>query len=308
MNVMPNFFIVGAARSGTTSLDRYLSQHPEIYMAPRKEVNFFTADHFPRSGPGDERINREVIRDKNQYAQLFAGAAGEKAIGESSVFYLCYPGTAERIAQAVPNAKIIMVLRDPVDRSYSAYLHLVRNGREHLGFAEALSREEERRQKGFEPMWWYKELGLYYKQVKHYLDVFGPLRVKVLLYDELFANPVQVLRDVFVFLEVKKDIVIDTSLHYNPGGVPKSWKLYTLLDNFITEPSILEKCIKSLVPMHLRAGWANKAMSMLLRSVPIDPQIHAQLKEYFAQDVRKLEDLLQCDLCYWKYQHSEQHV
>ena len=301
MNMMPNFFIVGAARSGTTSLDRYLGQHPEIYMAPRKEVNFFTADHFPRTGPGDERINREVIRDKNQYAQLFAGVAGDKAIGESSVFYLCYPGTAERIAQTVPNAKIIMVLRDPVDRAYSAYLHLVRNGREHLGFAEALSREEERRQKGFEPMWWYKELGRYYQQVTQYLDVFGTQRVKVLLYDELFAKPWQVLRDVFVFLGVQEDVVIDTTVHYNHGGVPKYWRLYMLLDNFIAEPNALEKCIKSLVPARLRAAYANKAMSMLLRPVPMDPKVHAQLKSYFAEDVRKLEELLHRDLCHWKY-------
>src|SRR2546423_7757610 len=135
MNVMPNFFIVGAARSGTTSLDHYLNQHPEIYMAPRKEVNFFTADHFPLSGPGDERINRGVIDDVDHYAQLFERVAGERAIGEISVFYLCYPGTAERIKQAVPAAKIIIVLREPVERAYSAYMHLVRDGREQLGFA-----------------------------------------------------------------------------------------------------------------------------------------------------------------------------
>jgi len=304
---MPNFFIVGAARSGTTSLDRYLSQHPEIYMAPRKEVNFFTADHFPRTGLGDDRINREVIRDKNQYTRLFAGVAEEKAIGESSVFYLCYPGTAERIAQTVPDAGIIMVLRDPADRAHSAYLHLLRNGREHLGFEEALCLEEERRQKGYEPMWWYKELGLYYEQVKRYLDVFGRRQVKVLLYDELFANPMQTLRDVFVFLGVKKDVVIDTSLHYNPGGIPKSRKLYTLLDKFIAEPGILEKRIKSLIPSRLRAVYANKAMSMLLRPIPMDPHVHAQLKAYFAQDVRKLGDLLQRDLCHWKYQHTGYH-
>src|SRR5437764_4019648 len=227
---MPNFFIVGAARSGTTSLDRYLSQHPQIFITPRKEVHFFAADQFPRTGPGDEGLNRRVIKDGDQYAQLFAGVAGEKAIGESSVFYLCFPGTAERIAQAVPDAKIIVLLREPVDRAYSSYMHLVRDGREHLGFEEGLSHEGERRQKGFEPMWWYKELGLYYKQVKRYLDVFGTQRVKVVLYDEFCLNTVQVVRDVFAFLGVKEDVIIDTSVRYNVAGVPKSRRLYTLLD------------------------------------------------------------------------------
>jgi Sulfotransferase family len=301
MKIIPNFFIVGAARSGTTSLDRYLSQHPQIYIAPRKEVNFFAATHFPRTGPGDERVNRGVIKDYDQYAQLFTGIKGEKAIGESSVFYLCYPDVAERIAQAVPYAKIIMVLREPVDRAYSAYMYLVRDGRELSGFVEGLSLEEERIQKGYEPMWWYKELGMYYKQVKGYFDVFGRQQVKVLLYDELFANPKQVLRDVFSFLEVKEDVVINTSVHYNVGGVPKSRVLYTLLDKFIRKPNTLGKCIKSLVPLHLRSVWASKTIRMLSQAVSVDTRTQTQLETYFAEDVKKLEDLLQRNLDCWKY-------
>jgi Sulfotransferase family len=302
VNRMPNFFIVGAARSGTTSLDRYLSQHPEIYITPRKETHFFAQDFLPPcfQGPGDERLNRLLIRDEDQYAQLFSGVTGAKAIGESSAFYLCFPGTAERIAQAVPDAKIIMILREPVDRAYSAYTFLV--GREGLGFEEGLSREEERKQQGFEPMWWYKELGLYYGQVKHYLEVFGIQRVKVLLYDELFANPGRTLHDVFTFLGVKEEIVTDTSVRYNVAGAPKSPRLYALLDHFIYTPSPLEKGIKSLVPQHLRTAWASKAIGTFTRPVPMHPQIHAQLKAYFAEDVGKLEDLLHRDLLCWHYQ------
>ncbi len=257
----PNFFIVGAAKSGTTSLDRYLSQHPEIYIAPRKETHFFAADHFlpPFIGPGDEWLNKRVIWDKDQYARLFANVTGEKAIGESSVFYLCFPGTAERIAQAVPNAKLIIILREPAARTHSAYMHAVRDGRETLEFAESLNREEERRKKGFEPLWWYKELGLYYEQVKRYLDVFGTRQVKVLLNDELRANPELVLHDVFVFLGVKEDVVIDTSVRYNVAGVPRSWRLYTFLHNFIEKTSVLEKHRKASISSHTQEVWANKA-------------------------------------------------
>jgi hypothetical protein len=301
VKTLPNFFLVGAARSGTSSLDRYLSQHPQIYITPGKETHFFANDLFPPrfTGPGDDRLNRLLIRDEDQYAQLFAGVTGAKAVGESSVFYLCFPSTAERIAQTVPDAKIIMILREPVERAYSAYTFLV--GRETLGFEEGLSREQERKLKGFEPMWWYKELGLYYGQVKHYLEVFGTGRVKVLLYDELFANPGQTLRDVFTFLQVKEDVVIDTSVRYNVAGVPKSRRLYTLLDHFIYNPSPPEKLVKSLVPLPLRRAWASKAIGMFTRPVPVDPQIHAQLKGYFAEDVRKLEGLLQRDLLCWHY-------
>jgi hypothetical protein len=308
MKIMPNFFIVGAARSGTTSLNHYLGQHPEIYIAPRKEVNFFTARYYPRTGPGDERINREVIKDEDQYVQLFAGVRREKAIGENTAFYLCYPGTAERIAQAVPDAKIIVVLREPVARAYSAYLYLVRDGREQLGFAEALRQEEERKQKGFEPMWWYKELSLYYRQVKSYLDVFGSQRVKVLLYDELFTAPEQRLCDVFTFLGVRKDVAIDTSVRYNTGGAAKSRQLYAFLDNFIRKPNALERSIKALVPSYIRSKWANKALDMLTQVVPLDHGIEEELRTYFEEDVRKLESLLHRDLSGWNYQNRKSVV
>src|SRR5579863_751660 len=142
---MPNFFIVGAARSGTTSLDRYLSQHPQIYIAPKKEVHFFAANHFPHTGPGDEWLNKRVIHEEEQYEQLFAGVTDEKRIGETSAYYLYLQGTAERIAHSIPAAKILILLREPIDRAYSAYMHLVRDGRETVSFAEGLRLEEERK-------------------------------------------------------------------------------------------------------------------------------------------------------------------
>jgi Sulfotransferase family len=302
---MPNFFIVGAARSGTTSISRYLGQHPEVYIPRQKEVHYYAADYFPCNGPGDERLNKIVIHNEDQYVQLFKGVTEEKAVGESSVFYLCFPGTAERIAQAVPGAKIIILLRNPVDRAYSAYMHLVRDGREYMGFAEGLRLEEERCKKGFEPLWWYKDLGLYYKQVKRYLNVFSIENVKVVLYDEFNANPWQVLHDVFAFLGVREDIAIDTSIHYNIAGVPKSRRIYALLESFIYNHSAIGKGVKSLIPMRLGEAWHNKAMSMFLRSTPMDAQVHTQLKEYFAEDVEKLEDLLCRDLSCWGHRrHS----
>ena len=298
--MMPNFFIVGAARSGTTSLDRYLSQHPEIYVTPKKETHFFAADDLPPcTGPGDERLSDLFIKDENEYAQLFASTGDAKAVGESSAFYLCFPHAADRIAQAIPDAKIIITLREPVDRTFSSYTFMLRDSRETLGFEEGLSREEERKQKGFEPIWWYKELSLYYKQVKRYMDIFGRERVKVLLYEELFTNPAQSLRSVFAFLGVNEDVVINTSVRYNVSGVPKSRKLYNVLDKFIYNPNALEKRVKSLVPQRLRVAWASKIIGMSVDRVSMDPQVRAQLEAYFAEDVGNLEDLLHQDLTCW---------
>lgn len=302
VKALPNFFVVGAARSGTTSLNRYLSQHPEIYLSPRKETHFFARDYLPPyfMGTGDERLNSLLMRDEDQYVQLYAGATA-KALGESSAFYLCFTKAAERMAQEVPDAKIILILREPVDRAYSAYMFLARDDRETLGFEEGLSREAERKQQGFEPMWWYKELSLYSSQVQHYLEVFGPKRIKVLLYEEFYADPGQALRDVFAFLGVKEDVVINTSVRYNVSGVPKSRRLYAPLSHFIFNPSPFEKRIKSMIPLHLRRAWASKATGILTRPVPLDSHIHAQLRESFAEDVGTLEDLLHRDLSLWHY-------
>jgi hypothetical protein len=302
MNIFPNFFIVGAARSGTSSLDQYLSQHPEIYIPAKKDIHFFADESFLRClGPGDDRLHKLLIRDEASYTQLFAKGAGAKAIGESSAFYLYFPDTAERIAQTVPDARIIIILREPVERAYSAYTFLVRDGRETLGFEAGLGKEEERKHKGFEPLWWYRELSLYSKQIKHYQDVFGAKQVKVLLYDELFAKPGQALQDIFAFLNVKDDIVVNTSVRYNASGVPKSRKLYSILDKFIYNPNALQKYVKSLVPSHLRVQWASKVISMSVDRVPVDHQIQMKLKEYFTEEVRALEELLGRDLSCWGY-------
>lgn len=307
MKTLPDFFIVGAARSGTTSLDRYLSQHPEIYITPHKENHFFASDFFPSSftGPGDERLNELLIRDEEQYTQLFAHVTGAKAIGEASAFYLGIPGAAERIAQAVPDAKILITLREPVARTYSAYMMLMRDGRETLDLEDGLRLETERKQRGFEPIWWYRELSLYHKQIRHYINVFGSRQVKVLFYEELFAHPTRVLSEVFAFLGVKEDVPINTSVRYNVSGVPKSRRLYTLLDNFIYNPGFLEKRVKVLVPKHLRVAWASKIIGMSVERVTMNPQQQAQLKASFAEDVGELKELLHRDLLWWQYKEHD---
>lgn len=297
-NLLPNFFIAGAAKCGTSSLDRYLGQHPQIFIPPKKEAHYFSIPSFPIEfkGPGDDGMNRYTIREKEAYFELFTGAEGYQAVGESSVFYLYYPGTAERIHRENPDAKIIILLRNPVDRAFSAYMHLVRDEREGLSFEHGLEQEEKRKRMDFEPMWLYKELGLYANQVRHYFEVFGPNQVKVILFEEFIRDTEAMVAEVLEFLGVAPEFRVDTSLQLNESGKPKSRWVY----NFISKPNPVKEWVKPLVPKGIRERIGIKAKSMVLEKVAMKPETRTELQAYFAEDIAKLERLLNRDLSVWQ--------
>ncbi|MBX5436088.1 MAG: sulfotransferase [Alicyclobacillaceae bacterium] len=292
----PNFLIVGAAKSGTTSLDRYLDQHPEIYMAPRKETHYFAAPEMPEKfeGPGDEAFTANLIRDEAEYAAMFERVNQEKAIGESSVYYLYYPGCAERIARQV-DVKIIMVLRNPVERAYSAYMHLVRDGRETLDFAEALQQEAERNRKRYQPLWLYREVGQYAEQVERYLHVFGERNVKIVSYDEFNRETQRVLRDIFSFLGVDPDVKVDTSVRYNATGVPIGG-----LYDIATQSNWLTRLLKPLVPSSVRTKLRLKAKNMTMQRKPLDDEIRQWLRSQFQEEVRHLHEVVRRPVFKWR--------
>jgi Sulfotransferase domain len=182
--IWPNFFIVGAANSGTTSLYAYLKQHPDVFMPALKEPHYFAQ----LSPSPEKRYLRTIIRDEAAYLRLFRKAAGYKAIGEASPSYLWEANAPYRIRRAIPDAKIIILLRDPVERAYSHYLMDVREGLQDLPFREALQEDWGRSKKGWSVSQLYVELGLYFEQVRRYLEVFGRERVLVLMFQELASS------------------------------------------------------------------------------------------------------------------------
>jgi hypothetical protein len=179
--VWPNFFIVGAAKAGTTSLYRYLAQHPNIYMPKVKEPHWFSRV----KNPGDAgRITTEA-----DYLRLFQGWRGEKAVGEASPSYLWESKAPYRIKERLPEAKIIILLRNPVDRAFSHYLMDVRDCIQQRPFYEAIMTDY-----GSQPKRWgishlYVELGEYHEQMLRYLDCFGRERVLTLFFEEVFSGP-----------------------------------------------------------------------------------------------------------------------
>jgi hypothetical protein len=288
---MPNFFIVGAQKAGTTSLYHYLNQHPEVYMSPRKEPHFFEGMHSEFRRPG--RRNAPVS-DLAEYQALFEGASGEKAIGEASASYLFSPKAPGLIKSSVPDARLIAILRNPADRAYSNYLHCVQVGREPLGsFAEALQAEQSRMRDRWGPLWYYKHKGFYYAQVKRYFDTFGRDQVGVWLYEDLRNDAFGTLGEVFRFLDVDERFVPDASLEHNPSGVPRAGKLYTRVRALTARNPVL---VERILPAKLRGYVKGR---VLVKPPPFPPELREDLIYSYKEDILMLQGLIDRDLSAW---------
>ena len=289
---MPNFLVIGAMKSGTTALYYYLAQHPEIYMSPVKEPNFFCSEgEAGRHGSSAARLET--------YQNLFKDVSGEKAIGEASHCYLYEPEAVGRIRQSLPGAKFVAILRDPVGRAYSHFLHMVRNGTEPLtDFAQALREEETRacKDRGFQD---YIGRGLYSDQLGRYFDAFGRERVKVYLYEDLSVAPVRVLQDTFRFLGVDDSIVPDVSLRRNVSGSPR----YEILDSILRRPNPVKDALKMHLPAALRwrllKAFDDLKTRNLTRPPAVEPGVRRRLVRIYREDILKVQELIHRDLSGW---------
>lgn len=288
---MPNFFIVGAQKAGTTSLYHYLNQHPQVYMSPRKEPHFFEGmdSEFRRPGRRSTPVN-----DLAEYQALFEGASVERAIGEASASYLYSPRAPGLIKSSVPEAKIIAILRNPADRAYSNFLHCVQVGREPLGsFVEALQAEETRMRDKWGPLWYYKQKGFYYAQVKRYFDALGRDQVGVWLYENLRNDTLGVLGEIFRFLGIDERFVPDASVEHNPSGIPRVGRLYTGVRALTARNPVL---VERVLPAKLRGYVKNR---IFVKPPPFPPELREGLISAYKEDILKLQDLIGRDLSVW---------
>jgi len=285
VEIWPNFFIVGAAKAGTTSLYAYLKQHPEIFMPRVKEPHYFAQI---RPSP-EMRHLYEIVNDRKKYLSLFAKARGYAAIGDASPSYLWEPQAPRRIREVVPQAKIIILLRDPVERAHSHYLADIREGVHNLGFYEALCYDMAREVKGWGISWLYIELGQYAAQVRRYLDIFGPEQTRVFLFEDLKRDSNRVLLEIARFLGVDTDAVarIDTSEAHNAYAMSRGRWAQRLagakLSRFLG---------RTVVPRPIGQFIFDR---ILLKPGPkpdIDPRAKKLLCEIFEPEVNELEHLL----------------
>ncbi len=259
---LPNFIILGAAKAGTTAVYYYLMQHPQIHVTPLKETNFFALEGQPLrfSGPGDdEYVNRLSITTLDAYQEQYRYAQGKSAIGEASPLYLYHPRAPERIHHYVPDSKLIAFVRNPVDRAFSAFLHLVRDKREPFtDFRLGLQAEKERIAAGWEHIWHYKQMGLYYAQLQRYYALFPRTQIKIFLYKDLRTNPVGTMQEIFRFLEV------------DPAFVPNMSQRHNVTVDLPSE-----------------------------RRPVLPPEVRTELRAFFREDALRLQDLIGRDLSHW---------
>ena len=198
--VLPNFLIVGAPRCGTTSLYHYLMQHPDVFLTAIKEPGYLYL-HSQRALPRGAVGSPKKIRRWDDYVRLFEKGRGKRAIGEASSDTLCYhEQTIPEIRRRLGKPGIIIMIRNPVDRAYSSYQFLVRDGMESLSFEASLSRERQRIEENWSHMWRFRAVSRYAPAVKAFMDHFSDVFVG--RFDDLRADPLGFTRDVYRFLDV----------------------------------------------------------------------------------------------------------
>jgi Sulfotransferase domain len=294
--VWPNFFLVGAAKAGTTSAFAYLSQHPQVFFPRIKEPHFFTQIHPSRK----QRYFVESVTDYADYLRLFRGAGGFRVVGDASPSYLWHPDVPRRFRARVPEARIAIILRDPLQRAHSHYLMDYREGVQNLNFYDALVEDMNRREKGWGISSLYFELGQYAQQVKRYLETFQPRQIKVLFYEDFRRDVKGALCELAKFLELNTAAIerIDTSKAHNSYAEPRSQLMRRLAGAKLSR--ILGR---TLMPREAGQFIFEKFFLRHACKPPLDPRARDLLRTLYDPDVSELEKTLGSPLsqlrCSW---------
>lgn len=296
MRSCPNFIIVGAAKAGTTSLYKYLDDHPDVFMSENKEPTFFS---YANENTPEFSLGRKVkfITDPDEYFKLFETVKNEKCIGEASTPYLYFfEKSISNIKKYLPNhqnIKIIIILRNPVERAYSQYMMKVRDLTETMSFEDAIKNEPIRIENNGHFDFFYVDRGFYFKQVKAFLDNFA--NVKILLFDDLKKDPKETLNGIYDFLDISKQHSVDTGKHYNVSGQPK----FKILRRLILEKNFGKTLIKAMLPKTIRQKLAETINSCNMKKMPLKEKTRKELVKLYKNDIIKLESLINRDLSEW---------
>lgn len=327
MTPLPNFFIVGAPKAATTAAFYYLRQHPDVFMSPIKEPFYFVSEFRPEvvtpewrerlasnaaafdayiDNPRAGRRPPGVVTEWNQYLKLFRHAREGQAIGEGSTAYMWSRTAARGIADAIPGARILMILRNPADRAFSQYLQRVSGGRTDRTFGHTIRQLASEMstasavgpldvgtsfshiQKSLNML----ELGAYAAQVERFLDVFPRERIAIYLYEEFARSAAGVIRDMFRFLGVRDDVPIDVSKRYMEPKVPR----FPAVERHVVKP--LVGMLPDVMPRQWRRSF-HRLRFLPRQRIAMPPADRRFLIDFYADDVRRLSRLIGRDLSHW---------
>jgi hypothetical protein len=291
--ILPNFLIIGAAKSGTTSLYKYLEEHPQVYVSPQKEPRFFAVLSDFNKVVGDDKDQRQLWSDSittlEEYAALFNGVRNEKAVGEASPIYLWSKVAPKNIKKHLPHVKLIAILRHPVDRAFSHYLHNLKIGFEkNPSFEEALADDEVRHYAEYLPQGGYATL------LKRYFNLFPPDQIKIFLYDDLIKSPAMLMCSIYQFLGIEDSFSGNIIKIHNASGISKS----RIIENIFSS-ALYQSVAQKMLPFRIKEKVENFVRQKNTFKPKISSLTAHRLHKYFLDEIYDLQNLIDRDLTPW---------
>ncbi|HLT73964.1 MAG TPA: sulfotransferase [Ohtaekwangia sp.] len=302
---LPDFLVIGAGKSGTTSIDKYLNQHPGIFVPKSKEPNFFGYENKTEGdfagNPDDLAHFRRSVTTLEAYLAIFADAEPDQIKGETSNTYMYHPQAPERIKYYNPDIRLIAILRQPAARLYSRFMHLARENRPPSpNFSDCLDRNS---------VWWKRNdlisEGFYYRNLKPYFELFPREQLRIYLYEDLQQAPQKVMQEIYAFLGADATFTPNVSLRYNESGLIKN----PFLNRIYGQGGLLSRSIRAILPgtvvQRLRSNLSLKKKILDLRGKNlIKPKMDPELKrtlttDVYGEDIRQLQNLIGRDLSHW---------
>ena len=277
----PNFFIVGAPKSGTTNISYYLMQHPDVFMPDDLEPYYFARLDVPKN------YEREMIYDEKKYLNLFEKSKGCKAIGESSPVYLYCPHSAEDIKKFFPESKIIISLRNPIEITYSEYFSLKFMGFDNnLSFSELLDLSEKQISDGEFNIDSLLESGFYSKHIRRFKEFFPEDQIKIIIFEEYIKNTIPTIESILSFLNIESSTVFSKAAQ-------GAYKIPTnSFSKFILGNSAIRDFSRRMIPAVSRQKLGEKFLVKESKRPELEKNDRQRLQKIFRDDVKELEKLL----------------
>lgn len=299
---LPDFLVIGAPKAGTTALHAALAQHPQLYMSPVKEPKFFLTDGPPPrrgGGPGDVQTYREHVWRRADYEALFSAAPAGAQCGEATPFYLHDLAAQRRIRDLVPHARLIVIVRDPVERAHSNWTHLWSAGLEPINdIVRACAAEEQRVAAGWSAFWHYVSLGQYGEQLQHLYSLFPRDQVLVLRYRDIVDTPAQML-DVICGLLCVERRVITRLPRENVTAQPDRTLTYLALSRALRAGAAVGRHLPGALGEGITDPLERVLQQKARQRQPLTWEQRQQLIPYFEEDVRLLEMVTESDFSDW---------